>query len=80
MPATSARTWYHSNQYTAESACEHCQGIIRHEPWCITLNPRIVYAYQAVLDASHLSLEDQLVLHALGVTWVDNGCQGTCRR
>jgi hypothetical protein len=22
---------YHSNQYNAQSACQHCEGIINHE-------------------------------------------------
>jgi hypothetical protein len=26
---------YHSNAYSAESACLHCEGIVRHEPWCL---------------------------------------------
>ena len=28
---------YHSNRYNAQAACEHCEGIIRHERWCQTL-------------------------------------------
>jgi len=35
---------YHSNGYTAQAACEHCEGIIRHELWCQTLNPVVCYA------------------------------------
>jgi hypothetical protein len=27
---------YHSNGYNAQAACEHCEGIIRHERWCQT--------------------------------------------
>ena len=30
----------HSNQYSADSACGHCDGVIRHEAWCITQNAR----------------------------------------
>ncbi len=60
--------WYHSNQYGADSACEHCGGIIRHEPWCVRRNAAVSYAYAAVRNAE-LTLEDQLILHALGVTW-----------
>ncbi len=29
-------SWYHSNRYNAQAACEHCGGIVRHEKWCIT--------------------------------------------
>jgi hypothetical protein len=70
--------WYHSNQYTAETECEHCGGVIRHEPWCITNNPTVAYAYGAVLDADQLTIEDRLILHALGTAWIQNGCSGQC--
>jgi len=62
--------WWHSNQYSADSACAHCGGVIRHESWCQTLSGDVQYAYQAVLHPNHLSLGDRLILHALGVTWM----------
>ena len=37
---------YHSNGYNAQAACEHCDGIIRHERWCQTRNPVVGYAYK----------------------------------
>ena len=61
--------WYCSNQYSAQSACLHCGGMIRHERWCVRQNRTVRYAYQAVLGATELTLEDQLILHALGVAW-----------
>jgi hypothetical protein len=70
--------WYHSNKYTAETECEHCGGVVRHEPWCVTSNPNVAYAYNAVLDAEQLTVEDRLILHALGAAWVDLGCNGKC--
>ena len=51
MPAQEAASWRHSNKYSAQSACEHCEGVVRHEPWCITRSPEILYAYGVVLDA-----------------------------
>jgi hypothetical protein len=30
MTTPEITTWRHSNKYTAESACEHCSGVIRH--------------------------------------------------
>jgi hypothetical protein len=60
---------HHTNRYYAEAACEHCQGIIRHESWCITRDPLVYYAYQIVADPSRLTFGDSLVLHSLGVTW-----------
>ena len=61
--------WYHSNKYTAASACEHCGGVVHHAAWCITCNRAVAYAYAAVLDAGTLTEEDRLILHALGVLW-----------
>jgi len=70
---------FHSNQYHAGAECEHCAGLVRHEPWCITRNSAVYYAYQAALDPEKLSLADRLILHALGVQWVENRCRGNCQ-
>ncbi len=74
MSTQTASTWRHSNKYSAEAACEHCQGIVRHESWCITRSEGVLYAYQAVMDADILTEGDRLTLHALGVAWTDNRC------
>jgi hypothetical protein len=58
-----------SNQYSADSACAHCEGIIRHEPWCATQNVNVHYAHQAASFPNQLTLEDRIILHALGVAW-----------
>ena len=78
MFANPAANWHHSNRYNAQSECEHCGGIIRHERWCITCDPLVQYAYGVVLDAEKLTLRDRLILHALGVAWATNPCQATC--
>jgi hypothetical protein len=70
--------WYHSNKYAADTSCEHCGGVVRHEPWCITSSPTVAYAYAAVLDADTLTMEDRLILHALGAAWTQNVCTGKC--
>ncbi len=79
MPVTETLAWYHSNTYSADSACEHCGGIIRHEQWCITKSEIVTYAYEAVLDAEKLSLGDRIILHALGVLWSGKVCAGRCQ-
>jgi hypothetical protein len=61
--------WSHSNQYSADSACVYCEGVIRHEPWCHEQNADVHYAYLAVAEPDLLSFADQLILHALGVAW-----------
>jgi hypothetical protein len=62
---------YCSNKYNAESACTHCECIFEHAPWCATRDPRTAYAYQIVADASKITTGDALILHSLGVAWVE---------
>jgi hypothetical protein len=69
---------YHCNRYNAQAACEHCQGIIRHERWCITRDQLVYYAYQIVTDASKVTIGDSLILHSLGVIWGEKHCDGKC--
>jgi hypothetical protein len=73
MPAQNQLPLHYSNQYSAESACAHCGGVIRHESWCTTQSANVNYAYQAVLYPGLLSLGDELILHALGAAWTADG-------
>ena len=77
--STQATIWRHSNKYSAEAACEHCQGVVRHESWCITRCETVLYAYEAVINADKLTEGDRLMLHALGVVWTNNSCNGSCK-
>jgi hypothetical protein len=70
---------FHSNRYTAQSACEHCAGIIRHERWCVTVDQTVYYVYKIVTDHTKLTIGDSLILHALGVLWGPNHCQAKCK-
>lgn len=70
MSAVGGSKWYHANQYTAESACQKCGGVVRHAYWCPACNPAVAYAYDIVRNAGNLSMEDRLILHALGVVWL----------
>jgi hypothetical protein len=76
MSTNDAGTCYHSNRYDA-SACEHCKGVIGHEPWCIRMNGFVYYAYEVVLDADKMTTDDALRLHSLGVTWTKRICSGS---
>jgi hypothetical protein len=71
MTVTQSLPWYQASQQTSGFSCDYCQSAACHEPWCITQNLEVLKAWQAVLDPSKLSLHDELVLHALGVMWVD---------
>lgn len=53
--------------------CEHCLGIGEHEPWCVTRDPKVQYAFAIVNDPYALTYRDSLILHSLGVTWRDRG-------
>ncbi len=72
MPPIDLAKWYHANRYTADSECGDCKGVVRHENWCAKCNPTVAYAQEVVADASKLKLSDQLILHALGVAWIDS--------
>jgi glycerol-3-phosphate cytidylyltransferase-like family protein len=60
---------YHTKRYNAQVACEHCEGIIRQEGWCQTLNPVVCYAYKIVVSGDELAIGDAIILHSLGVLW-----------
>jgi glycerol-3-phosphate cytidylyltransferase-like family protein len=68
MPQNNLVT-YHSNRYHAESACQHCEGVIRHERWCLALNPLVYYACEIVIYPDKLTIGDAIILHSLGVLW-----------
>ena len=63
----------HSNQYSESSICDHCAADTSHEPWCITCNAVVHYAFAAASGGGHLTLGDELILHALGVEWEPRG-------
>lgn len=74
MFADATTGWFHSNQYNAQSTCEYCGGVIRHEKWCITCDAIVRYAYGVAQDPDKLTLRDRLILHALGVSWAQCEC------
>lgn len=80
MASNGPAVWYHTNRYNAEAECEHCKGIVRHEPWCITMDATVAYAYEIVGNPGKISAGDQILLHALGVCWGENQCQGKCKK
>jgi hypothetical protein len=71
-----AAMWLVSNKYHAAAACENCQGIVRHEPWCITKNPNVEYAFLVIIEPMVMLEADHIILHGMGVRW--NACKGKC--
>ena len=69
-----------NNQYCAGPACDHCAGVTSHEPWCITCNAIVRYAYGAAMDGRLLTLGDELSLHALGAQWSGEAPKDEIRR
>ena len=57
------------NRPNATTPCDHCLGIVDHEPWCVSRDPKVQYAYAIVSDPCVLTYRDSLILHSLGVTW-----------
>lgn len=73
MNNTSSKTSSNSrsNQPDVEPSCPYCEGILEHAAWCATRDPQVAYAYQIVADASKITAGDSLMLHSLGVAWVE---------
>jgi len=69
MSDEAPHAWFHSNRYSARAACEHCDGVVRHEGWCITRNTEVAYAHRIVADSAALTVGDSLILHSLGAAW-----------
>jgi hypothetical protein len=42
-------------------------------------NSRVLFAYDVLLRADHLTLGDQLILHALGAAGSRTACDGNCQ-
>jgi hypothetical protein len=57
------------NRPTTITPCDHCLGVGDHESWCVTRDPKVLYAYAIVNDPCALTYRDSLILHSLGVTW-----------
>ena len=62
---------YHGNRHNAQSACQHCEGVIGHERWCLALNPVVSIACEIVVYPGKLTIGDAIILHSLGVLWGD---------
>jgi len=60
---------YRKSSPESPHICEHCLGVIEHETWCITRDPKVQYAHAIVNDPYALSYRDSLILHSLGVAW-----------
>ena len=59
----------HEKKLVASERCLHCECLTDHQPWCITQNPDVRYAFTVAVYPNLLTLQDSLILHALGVTW-----------
>ena len=61
---------YNSANQT-ETGCQHCHGLFEHEFWCMTQDPKVQYAFDIVSDAAKMTFADTLILHSLGVAWIN---------
>jgi len=68
---------FRSNKYSLENACEVCDGLIRHEPWCIVHNNTVFKAFEAVLYG--LDEADEARLAGMGVRWTGVKKGKTCK-
>lgn len=58
----------HARKLVVSERCRHCECLADHQPWCITQNPDVRYAFTVAVYPNLLTLQDSLILHALGVT------------
>jgi hypothetical protein len=70
MPAYKQSVPRFAQPSIADVTCLHCERVTRHEHWCLTQNADVRYAFQAAIYPHLLTLQDSLILHALGVTWL----------
>lgn len=80
MPIHDKYPLHQSNQYSVDSACAHCEGVISHEQWCVTQSATVQYAFRVLSDPRQLTLADELILHCLGVIWNAERTQSKLRR
>jgi hypothetical protein len=69
MSNTEQIAWQRTSGPSHKNACPHCGSAQRHEPWCVTTNISVRYAYAIVLSSSLMTPGDVLILHSLGVIW-----------
>lgn len=69
---SNANSAYKSKEYKTKAACALCEGMFAHEAWCAARDPGASYAFQIVVDASKLTTGDTLILHSLGVAWLES--------
>jgi hypothetical protein len=79
MLANPAASLDQGHRHAAQSVCEHCGGLVWHEPWCITCDALVQYAYGVVLEPEKLTLHDRLILHGVGASWTRNASSGACQ-
>jgi hypothetical protein len=58
-----------SNKYDVAACCTICEGVVRHEPWCVIINKDVEYAFLLAVDPAIITEGDQIGLHSLGVRW-----------
>jgi hypothetical protein len=69
MPVYRQPVSRHNQQSVEDAACLHCERVTRHEHWCLTQSADVRYAFQVAVYPNLLTLQDSLILHALGVSW-----------
>ena len=58
-----------SNKYDAAGCCAKCNGVVRHEPWCVMVNKEMEYAFLLAVNPAIITEGDTIELHSLGVLW-----------
>ena len=61
--------WLVSNKYDAADCCTICNGVVRHEPWCVMVNKEMEYVFLLTVNPTIITEGDTIELHSLGVLW-----------
>ena len=61
--------WRVSNKYDVACRCSICNGVVRHEPWCVMVNKEMEYAFLFAVNPTIITQGDTIELHSLGVLW-----------
>jgi hypothetical protein len=61
--------WRIANKYDAAGCCTICNGVVRHERWCVIVNKDMEYAFLLAVNPTIITEGDTIELHSLGVLW-----------
>jgi hypothetical protein len=53
------------NKYDAAGCCTICNGVVRHEPWCVMVNKEMEYAFLLAVNPTIITEGDTIESYIL---------------